>query len=371
MEPDYSSVRSDASLIQSTIDQLFNREASLWPSSESLSDVPLGWLDAPERMIEQHDNLFSSINSLRVGSKNLIVIGQGGSIIGARSIIHFSDMSKDSFVSFIDSTHPETILSLQEKINIDKTLFVVASKSGTTVETLNLFQYFYDFVRKNKNEMDVGNRFVAITDPGSPLEKIAVELSFRDVINGYRDVGGRYSALTPFGLYPAAFQGVDIKQILEGALEAKNRFIVNDQKNDLFVLISFLIESLKNNRRTALLIPDETLTCFSSWIEQLLAESLGKSGKGIFPVIGFQNSNYDFLKNRCATIFFNDKRPENYNYSISNRDIFGNDLEFPEALTCEITDQKEFGGEIMKWELATAVLGSLIKVNPFDQPQVE
>ena len=227
MDPDYYSVRSDASLIQRIVDGLFDRDASLWPSSESISDIPLGWIDAPERMIEQYDGLYSSIDLLRTEFKNLIVIGQGGSTLGARSIIHFSDICKDSLVSFIDSTHPETILRLQEKIEVDKTLFVVSSKSGSTVETLNLFEYFYDFVRKHINEMDVGSRFVAITDPGSPLEKMAVELSFRDVINGYKDVGGRYSVLTPFGLYPAAFQGVNIKKILEGALEAKNRFITN------------------------------------------------------------------------------------------------------------------------------------------------
>ena len=372
MDPDYYSVRSDASLIQRIVDGLFDRDASLWPSSESISDIPFGWIDAPERMIEQYDGLYSSIDLLRTEFKNLIVIGQGGSTLGARSIIQFSDICKDSLVSFIDSTHPETILRLQEKIEVDKTLFVVSSKSGSTVETLNLFEYFYDFVRKHINEMDVGSRFVAITDPGSPLEKMAVELSFRDVINGYKDVGGRYSVLTPFGLYPAAFQGVNIKKILEGALEAKNRFITNDHENDLFVLINFLVESLKNNRSTTLLIPDESLTCFSSWIEQLLAESLGKSGKGIFPVIGSKNRNYDFLKNHCATIFVNDNRSKNYSYdTVPDSDIFGNSLEVQETLICEIADGKEFGEEIMKWEVATAILGSLIEVNPFDQPQVE
>ena len=372
MEPDYCSVRSDASLIHRIVDGLFDRDTSLWPSSESISDIPLGWIDAPERMIEQYDRLYSSIDSLRTEFKNLIVIGQGGSTLGARSIIQFSDICKDSLVSFIDSTHPETILRLQEKIEVDKTLFVVSSKSGSTVETLNLSEYFYDFVRKYKNEMDVGSRFVAITDPGSPLEKMAVELSFRDVIHGYRDVGGRYSVLTPFGLYPAAFQGVDIKKILEGALEAKNRFIANDHENDLFVLINFLVESLKNKRPTALLVPDESLTCFSSWIEQLLAESLGKSGKGIFPVIGSKNKTYHFLKNHCSTIYINDNSPKNHRYdTVSDSDIFGNDIELLESLTCKITDGKEFGREIMKWEVATAVLGSLIEVNPFDQPQVE
>ena len=239
MDPDYYTVRSDASLIHRIVDELFDRDSSLWPSSESISDTPLGWLDAPERMIEQYDGVFSSIDSIRMEFEKLIVIGQGGSTIGARSIIQFSDICRDSSVSFIDSTHPETILRLEEKIEIDKTLFVVSSKSGSTVETLNLFEYFYDFLRKHIYEMDVGSRFVAITDPGSPLEKMAMELSFRGVINGYRDVGGRYSVLTPFGLYPAAFQGVDIKKILEGALEAKTRFIANGQKNDLFVLINF------------------------------------------------------------------------------------------------------------------------------------
>ena len=372
MEPDYSAVHSDDSLIHNIIDRLFMKDISLWPSSESPADILLGWLDAPERMLEHYDTFSPSMDALRTGFKNLVVIGQGGSAIGARSIINFCNIHRDPFVSFLDSTHPETILSLQEKIEIDKTLFVVSSKSGTTIETLNMFQYFYDFARKHFSEMDVGNRFVAITDPGSPLENIAVDLSFRGVIKGYTDVGGRYSVLTPFGLYPAALQWVDIKEILEGALEAKNRFIANDPENDLFALINFLIGSVKKNHSTALLIPDQSLACFASWIEQLLAESLGKLGKGIFPVVGSQNKNYDFMRNHCATIFVNDNKSEKYNDNLDSvPNISGDHLNFPETLTCEITGLKGFGAEIMKWEIATSVIGSLIQVNPFDQPQVE
>jgi glucose-6-phosphate isomerase/transaldolase/glucose-6-phosphate isomerase len=260
----------------------------------------------------------------------------------------------------LDTTDPATILATRRKIQLSKTLFIVASKSGETTETLSHFAYFWDLVKS-------GQQFAAITDPGSGLEKLAKDHKFRWIFPNPPDIGGRYSALSYFGLVPGALIGVDVEELLERAVEMASACAdsVPVETNPGVWLGAVMGELALRGRNKLTLIASPKVATFGYWVEQLIAESTGKQGKGIVPVEGepvgrpaVYGSDRLFVHIRMDS-------------DAPNRSATALEKAGQPVVTLTLRDKLDLGGEFLRWEIATSIAGSVLGIDPFDQPNVQ
>jgi len=266
-----------------------------------------------------------------------------------------------------DSTHPSAIRSIMDKLDLNRTLFLVSSKSGTTLETLSLFRYFWNQVSFIKEEP--GRHFIAITDPGTPLMKLAQERGFRKVFQSNPDVGGRYSAFTEFGLVPAAMIGMDIHRLLDRAWIASENcaFCVSEEKASGFVLGATLGE-LARSRDKLTLLTSSSLRSFPDWLEQLIAESTGKDGKGIVPIVNEPSASpYDYGDDR---FFVSLSLEGDDTGELEDRMAALEKLGHP-VVRINLREKFDLGKEIYYWEIAVALAGSVLGIHPFNQPDVQ
>ena len=297
------------------VERIWARDASLWTGSDEARW--LGWLDEPSRYPrEQMQEELGRLRELDVSS--CVLLGMGGSSLAP--VVMHREMGAESF-HVLDSTHPAAVRALEERVDPDDTLFVVSSKSGTTIETRCHLDYFW---RK-------GRTFAAITDPGSELEALGRERGFAAVVWGEPTIGGRYSALSPFGLVPGALIGLDIEQLMTGATEMQEA-CRTDRNPGLELGLALGNAWLEG--RDKVVVPEAN--GFGLWLEQLLAESTGKEGKGLVPAPGESPEGPD-------------RQP---------RDV-------------RIGGVGDLGAELYRWEFATAVAGTILEINPFDQPNVQ
>jgi transaldolase/glucose-6-phosphate isomerase len=294
------------------VDRIWSRDPSVWTGGDEAQW--LGWLDEPLRMHERVHELLERFAHLEFD--RVCLLGMGGSSLAPEVLKRLFGV--DTFET-LDTTHPSAV----RRVETDGTLFISASKSGSTLETRSHTEYFLDRVGK-------GDRFVAITDPGSELERLASERGFFDTIAGEPTIGGRYSALSPFGIVPAVLMGIDVHRLLDRAEEMREACRL-DVGNPGLELGLALGEGWSEGRDKVLCA---NAGAFALWTEQLLAESTGKHGKGLIPV------------------------------------QFGDS---PDIQTHEVRleDPYEAGQEFFRWEFATAVAGSTLGINPFDQPDVQ
>ncbi len=305
------------------IDRIWERDATAWTGADEAKW--LGWLDEPARMRERVPELVAFADEVSDDRLDAIVLlGMGGSSL-APEVLRRTFRGEAFHV--LDTTHPSAIRRLESMIDIERTLFISASKSGTTLETRSHTDYFWE--RSGKD----GGSFVAITDPGSELERTAVERGFRRVFAGEPSIGGRYSALSPFGMVPAALMGIDVDRLLANA-ERMTAMCRLESGNPGYELGRELGSGWQAGR-DKVCIPD-TDGSFGLWAEQLIAESTGKHGKGLIPAPGESSD-----------------RPDRQ-------------LAVP-----QIADPYSIGGEFFRWEFAVAVAGSYLEINPFDQPDVQ
>jgi len=268
----------------------------------------------------------------------------------------------------LDSTHPDAVTALADDLNLERTLFVVASKSGTTTETLSFFRYFWDRVSGVTDTP--GDHFVANTDPGSNLEELAEERDFRAVFLAPSDVGGRYSALTPFGLVPAALMGIDIKELLDRAwsAEAGSDFCVEAPNNSGLELGAALGELAEAGRDKVTFVTSPTLDSFPAWQEQLIAESTGKDDTGIVPVADEPLDDPDHYGDDRAFVYF-------YLDGEQDRDTIGTLDALDEAghpvISVRLNDRYDLAREMYRWEMGVAAAGAVLGIHPFNQPNVE
>jgi glucose-6-phosphate isomerase len=279
------------------VERIWQRDPSVWTGGDEAQW--LGWLDEPTRMRERVHELMEFAAGVDVD--DVVLLGMGGSSLAPE--VMRRQFGAEAF-HVLDTTHPAAIRRLEESITVERTLFITASKSGTTLETRSQMDYF----RKR------GGRFAVITDPGSPLAEIS-----EDVFYGEPTIGGRYSALSVFGVLPAIFMGVDVKRLLERAEEMREACRLDEGNPG--------IELGRELARTNFLQIEGD---FGLWVEQLVAESTGKEGRGIVPV-------------RSGG----------------------------ESIGVRLADPYELGQEFFRWEFGTAVAGSLLGINPFDQPNVQ
>jgi transaldolase/glucose-6-phosphate isomerase len=350
--------------------RLWAKDPTLWtkdPSRKGEILERLGWLYLPEQMLESADLLKERADEAARSFDDVVVLGMGGSSLAP-------DVSKHTFgtvrghprLHVLDTTDPAAILALRRRIDPRQTLFIVASKSGTTIETLSHFAYFWQEVRRAGSRRP-GRNFAAITDAGTPLEQLAGEREFRWTILNPRDIGGRYSALSQFGMIPAAVQGIDVSQLLERAQEMAHSCdaSVPAEKNPGVWLGGVMGQLAKHGQDKLTLILSPKVSTFGYWLEQLIAESTGKEGKGIVPIEGEAVGAPDVYGDDRLFVYTRMQNDPD-NDSVQQLERAGRPV-----ITLTLRDRLDLGGEILRWELATAVAGSVLGVDPFDQPNVQ
>jgi transaldolase/glucose-6-phosphate isomerase len=350
--------------------RLWNKDPTLW-FSEPVPEIKdrLGWLTLPEIMHEKLEDLASFAHEVKEERiVYLVLLGMGGSSLAPEVFQKTFGYKKDYPGLFVlDSTHPEAVRSMQEMIDLRKTLFLVSSKSGTTLETLSLFRHFWNEMSQVYD--NPGRYFVAITDPGTPLMNLAQERSFRQVFEAPPDVGGRYSALSVFGLVPAALIGLDTHKLLDRAwitLENNAFCLPEDEASGL--ILGAALGELSETRDKLTFLTSSSLTSFPDWIEQLIAESTGKDGKGLVPVANEPKATIHAYDKDRVFVGLNLEGDQD-----REMDERLKDLEAAGHPTIRITleEKADLGQEIFRWEIAVAAIGAVIGIHPFNQPDVQ
>ncbi|MBI1912845.1 MAG: bifunctional transaldolase/phosoglucose isomerase [Deltaproteobacteria bacterium] len=353
--------------------RLWAKDPTLWkttPEDKKLIKEALGWLNLPEIMEDNKDSIISFAAEIKkAGFTHAVLLGMGGSSL-APLVMNDAFGSAKGYPKLIvlDSTDPEAVKKAESEIDLDKTLFLVSSKSGSTIEPLSLFDYFYNKLKETHGE-ETGKNFIAITDPGTPLEGFSRKYKFRRLFLNPHDIGGRFSALSYFGLVPAALIGIDISKLIHHAscIAAATHPCMHGIRNPILMLGAALGILGRNGKDKVTFFMPDKLTSFGLWIEQLLAESTGKEGKGLVPVtrepIGIPDD------------YGNDRVFVNISFGELDKDM---DKMLKDLFTAghpvinfRLDDIHEVGGEFFRWEMATAVAGQLLGINPFDQPDVE
>jgi glucose-6-phosphate isomerase len=269
----------------------------------------------------------------------------------------------------LDSTVPGSVAQIEKSVDLAHTLFLVSSKSGGTIEPNSFFKYFYERVRALKGER-AGENFVAITDPGTSLEKLASEKKFRRVFHGVPDIGGRYSALSNFGMVPAALAGVDVQTLLERAerMVHASGACVPTKENPGMVLGATLAEAARRGRDKITFVISGGIETFADWVEQLIAESTGKEDKGLLPVAGEALGGPGvYGKDRLFVHLKLESEAEGSDEQALNAlETAGHPV-----IRLSLHDKFDLGQEFFCWEVATATAGALLGINPFDQPNVQ
>lgn len=337
--------------------------ASLWsqdPAEKAEVGHRLGWLSSPEKEQPHVEELLSFAKEVSDrGFTHAILLGMGGSSLCPEV---FSKMFADQTIhlSILDTTNPIDIKTVTKNIPLDKTLFIVASKSGGTSEVVALFNYFWEKTNQN------GNQFIAITDPGTSLEELAKANHFNRIFLADPDVGGRYSALTSFGLIPAALIGMDLNTLLEKATHMQGLcgLDVEAAANPGIVLGVILGEAAKSGRDKLTILADSDLKPFGAWLEQLVAESSGKDGKGILPVYDEPWSDDTLIGRDRLFIYLR------HNGELDEKVKPLRSKNQP-VITFGLDHVYDLGGEFYRWEMAVAVACHLLGLNAFNQPDVQ
>ncbi len=354
--------------------RLWEKDATIWSHEADVQRKiknRLGWLTVGEAMTEHQDALRAFGSEVReAGFTHAVLLGMGGSSLCPEVLsLTFDPQRGYPDLTVLDSTDPATILSVDRTIDPARTLFIVATKSGTTTETLSLYKHFHERVQAAKAGK-TGDNFIAITDPGTPLERLAREKSFRRVFLNPADIGGRYSALSYFGLVPAAIMGIDLDCLLDRAEEMahSSASCVSARENPGARLGTILGAVAKAGRDKVTFVLSPVIESFGTWAEQLIAESTGKEGKGILPVAG------EPLGEPAA---YGDDRLFVYLRldGAFDREVDGKVEALEKAghpvVRLNLRDPYDIGGEFFRWELATAIAGAFLGINPFDEPNVQ
>lgn len=352
------------------IRRLWERDESLWTSSGE--DQWLGWLSVIQDQLED-TRRFSELASevQRAGFSDIVVLGMGGSSL-CPEVLSRSFGAADGFpeLHILDSTDPARVRAIEGRVDLARTLFVVSSKSGSTTEP-NLFkEYFFERVGEIAGHGKAGRQFIAITDPGSALEAMARRDDFRHVFYGVPDIGGRYSALSDFGMAPAAMMGIGVEKFLRAAEEMASacRSDLRSEENPGLVLGVILGISARAGRDKVTLVASPGVEALGAWLEQLLAESTGKESKGLVPV--------DREPLGAPQVYAGDRlfvylRQDNAADADQERRLRAIEQAGHPVVRIGIEEIGQLGQEFFRWEVATAVAGSIMGIHPFNQPDVE
>jgi transaldolase/glucose-6-phosphate isomerase len=335
---------------------------TLWKPQPTEITNRLGWLDIADRMTAALPEITDLVNSVRAdGYTDALVLGMGGSSLAPEVFRQTFGVAPGYLdLAVLDSTDPDAVAGHARRLDPARTLFVVSTKSGGTVETFSFFRFFYRWVVRALGTAAAGRHFIAITDPGSGLVDTANRYGFRHTFLNDPNIGGRYSALSHFGLVPASLVGADVPRLLQRATAMERAF---EPAAQLGATIGELATQGRDKLTFVLSAP---VAGFSSWVEQLIAESTGKEGKGILPVAGEPLGSPAVYGTDRVFAYFRMAGDTAHDAAVDALRDAGHPV-----LRIDLSDPYDIGGEFVRWELATAVIGWRLGINPFDQPNVE
>lgn len=357
---------------QRIVERIWEKDFTVWSEQSNEISNRLGWLKSPDVAEDSIEEIYSFVDSVKKdGFKNALLFGMGGSSL-APEVFKLTFGVTDGYLDLtvLDSTHPQMIEQYAEKLNPEETLFIVSTKSGGTVETISFMKYFYNLTAEKVGREKAPNHFIAITDPGSGLEKIAQELNFRKIFLNDPNIGGRYSALSLFGIVPAALIGVDLEELINRAQimvcnsEGANCPIHGDNTPANLGVVMGLMAKKGIDKIT--FITSNELSSFGNWVEQLIAESTGKNNNGILPVVGEEVLEPSDYSNDRLFVYLKLEADSTYNNEVKKLIDAGHPV-----IQIELKDIYDLGGEYFRWEMAVAIAGWEISIQPFDQPNVE
>ncbi len=355
---------------EDVIGRIWKKDASLWKDDESHQKIirnSLGWLTVPDKMLSAVDEMKSFADEVRAEFSHVMVCGMGGSSLCPEVLRQtFGRQSNYPELLVLDSTDPDVIANFSEQIvDPTKCLFVVASKSGTTTEPIAFHRYWYEQV--SKRTATPGNNFIAITDPGTLMETTAREERFRRAFINQPDIGGRYSALSYFGLTPASLMGLDVNDMLRRATEFARSCSAPATQNVAARLGAIIASCATEGRDKLTIVTNSELSAVGLWIEQLVAESTGKEGKGIVTVVGEAlGASAVYGDDRVFVVITTGAVDEQTSARLAELEAAGH------PVVCrQLNDAYDLGAEFFLWEMATAFAGWHLAINPFDQPNVQ
>jgi len=352
------------------VKRLWDRDASLWTGEDE--SKWLGWLDIVDEQIAQQDTLQKFAKDVRArGFEHILLLGMGGSSLCPEVLrMTFGRIPHFPELHVLDSTDPAQVKAFEHQIDVPKTLFIVSSKSGSTLEPNIFKQYFFERTKQVVGADKVGSHFVAITDPGSKMQQVAEGDHFHHIFFGRPSIGGRYSALSNFGMAPAAAMGLDTKKFLDRTAEMVRACgpSVTVEENPGAVLGIILGAAANAGRDKVTIITSPGISDLGAWLEQLIAESTGKIGKGIIPVDREHLASPEVYGNDRAFAYI---RLESEVDSDHGTEVAALEKAGHPVVRITMPDIYDLGAEFFRWEIATAVAGSIIGINPFNQPDVE
>ncbi len=356
--------------------RLWAHDPTLWSADPAVAAIvkkSLGWLDIAQHMLESVPNLTAFGNEMGQKFESAVVCGMGGSSLAPDVMSEIFGQEGEDLPDLyvLDSTCPQQIKELEEKIHIPQTLFIISSKSGTTTEPNAFLDYFQDKVVKSLGATVAGRNFIAITDPGSPLEAESKEAGFVACYDNDPNIGGRYSALSYVGTVPAAIAGYDVNLLLDralGAMHANDRTV--DPRTAPGVRFGAAMGGLAvNGRNKVTIVTHPDVRTFGDWAEQLIAESTGKNGKGIVPVAGEPLGDPNVYSNDRLFVYVGANMPEpepGVDEKLKALEAAGHPV-----IRLAMNDEYDLGEQFYLWEIAVAAAGSILQIDAFDQPNVQ
>jgi len=351
------------------IRRLWQRDKSVWTGADE--DKWLGWLDSAAKAdIADYVDYTNRVKGQKFA--DAVVLGMGGSSLGPEVLAEtFAKRPGFPKLHVLDSTDPAQVRALEARIDVANTVFIVSSKSGGTTEPNAMKDYFYDRVAKAVGpSVKTGHRFIAVTDPGSSLEKVAKKLNYARIFHGEPSIGGRYSVLSPFGLVPAATAGIDVKNFLKHALAMVRSCgpdVPPHENPGVQLGLAMGLAGLEGRDKVTIL-SSKRIADFGAWAEQLIAESTGKEGKGLIPIEGEPLGDPSLYGNDR---FFIDIRTEGDTDTAHDEQLAALERAGHPVARIVMKSIDHLGQEFFRFEMATAVAGAILGINPFDQPDVE
>lgn len=347
--------------------RIWTHDYTLWSQEPTEISNRLGWLHIAEAMKQDIHRIAALAEAVRAdGYTHVLLLGMGGSSLAPevfRKAFGVADGHLD--LAVLDSTDPDAVLAHAESLDPKRTLFIVATKSGGTVETLSFFKSFYNRVADAVGLDHAGEHFGAITDPGSSLADLAGRYDFRATFLNDSTIGGRYSALSYFGLVPAVLVGVDVDKLLDRAIAMMRDCQAEDDNPGAWLGAVMSVLAMAGRDKLTL-IASPPIAAFGAWVEQLIAESTGKEGKGILPVDGETLGPPDVYGNDRLFVYLRLDGDDTHDDAVNALREAGQPV-----VQIDLRDPYDLGGEYFRWEMATAVAGHRLGINPFDQPNVE